>query len=316
MRAGRLHGLTHIQTTKRFTMSHTRPPAPSCDLVVSADGTRIEVRSVGAGPGVVVVPGALSTADDYTRLAGALSGRFTVHTIQRRGRGRSGRQGDRYRIERECEDVEAVVHRTGARYLFGHSYGGLIVLRAAARPGSTYDRVAVYEPGVSVDGLIPMHWMPRYRSALDRRRPLEALAALSVATGPEQARRMPIWAMRLLLPLVVDPGRRRAMMSLLEPAVHEHEQIARFDNSTADYRAVTAPTLLLSGQRSRLPYVPAATAALKAVLPDVRALELPGLDHFGPNGAAAGRIADVLTDFFLSGGGAAPSPRSPAGHDR
>jgi len=127
---------------------------------------------------------------------------------------------------------------------------------------------------------------------------------------------MPIWAMRLLLPLVVDPGRRRAMMSLLEPAVHEHEQIARFDNSTTDYHAVTAPTLLLSGARSRLPYVPAAVAALRAALPDVRELDVPGADHFGPNGAMASRIADLLSDFFLPAGKSSPAHAASDEQDR
>ena len=89
--------------------------------------------------------------------------------------------------------------------------------------------------------------------------------------------------------------------------MHEHEQIARFDNSTADYEAVTVPTLLLSGQRSRLPYVHPSIAALQAVLPDVRTLELPALDHFGPNHAGARQIADAVADFFLP----AAMPRHP-----
>jgi len=297
-------------------MPDTRYTEPDHHRFVSADGTPIEVRSLGQGPGVVVVPGALSTADDYARLARALSDRFTVHTIQRRGRGGSGPQGDRYGIERECEDLDAVVAGTGARHLFGHSYGGLIVLRAAARPGSRYARVAVYEPGISVEGLIPMHWIPRYRSALAGNRPSEALAALSVATGPAHARRLPVRMMRLLLLTLMPPGRRRAMTPLLEPALQEHEQIARFDNCTCDYRTITAPTLVLSGGRSRLPYVPAAVAALQSALPEVRALEMPGLDHFGPNGAKAARIADVLTDFFLTGGNGSPPLRTSSGQDR
>jgi len=300
----------------RNTRADARNTGPRHDQFVSADGTVIQVRRVGEGPSLIVVPGTLSTADDYTRLASALSDRFTVHTIQRRGRGGSGPLGDRYSIEREEEDLDAVVAATGARYLFGHSYGGLIVMRAAARAGTRYSRVAVYEPGVSVDGLIPMHWIPRYRSALTRNRPSEALAALTVATGPAHARRLPVPVMRLLLQILMPPARRRAMAPLLEPALHEHEQIARFDNSTTDYHAVTAPTLLLSGARSRLPYVPAAVAALRAALPDVRELDVPGADHFGPNGAMASRIADLLSDFFLPAGKSSPAHAASDEQDR
>jgi hypothetical protein len=121
--------------------------------------------------------------------------------------------------------------------------------------------------------------------------------------------------MRMMLLLVMSPGRRRAMTPMLEPAVHEHEQIARFDGATADYRAVTASTLLLSGQRSRLPYVPAAVAALEAVVPDAQALELPGLNHFGPNGTRADRIAGVLADFFVAEGDARPASQAPVSRD-
>lgn len=54
----------------------------------------ISYRTTGTGPGLVIVPGALALATDFDRLAAALAARFTVHTIERRGRGASGPQGD------------------------------------------------------------------------------------------------------------------------------------------------------------------------------------------------------------------------------
>jgi pimeloyl-ACP methyl ester carboxylesterase len=79
-------------------------------------------------------------ADDFD--AFALADRFTVHTIERRGRGESGPQGEGYSIERECEDVAALRAITGAT----HSFGGLIALEAA-RGDMAFRKVAVYEPG-------------------------------------------------------------------------------------------------------------------------------------------------------------------------
>jgi pimeloyl-ACP methyl ester carboxylesterase len=67
-------------------------------------------------------------AADYAAFARALAERFTVHTIERRGRGESGPQGDDYSIVKECEDVLAVRAATGASLLVGHSYGGLVAL--------------------------------------------------------------------------------------------------------------------------------------------------------------------------------------------
>src|ERR1700743_796838 len=127
-------------------------------IVTSADGTPVEYLSAGSGPHVIVVPGALAVARDLTALAALLAQRHTVHGVQRRGRGGSGPQGERYGIERECEDVEAVRARTGARLVFGHSFGGLVALRAGG--GSTgFDAGAVYEPGVSGSGAISGHWI-------------------------------------------------------------------------------------------------------------------------------------------------------------
>lgn len=67
----------------------------------------------------------------YDNLVNALAASFTVHYVHRRGRGASGPQGHPYRIERELADVAAVLMATGARAVFGHSYGGLLALRSA-----------------------------------------------------------------------------------------------------------------------------------------------------------------------------------------
>ncbi|MBN1321127.1 MAG: alpha/beta hydrolase [Thermoleophilia bacterium] len=85
--------------------------------VLSQDGTSIGYLSTGEGQSVIVIPGVLSMATDYAVFARALSERFTVHTIERRGRGMSGPQGDDYSIVRECEDVLALQRHTGASLL-------------------------------------------------------------------------------------------------------------------------------------------------------------------------------------------------------
>jgi pimeloyl-ACP methyl ester carboxylesterase len=90
----------------------TARPAAS-HAVVSRDGTTISYRTVGEGPAVIVIPGVLSTVDGYAAFADALADSFTVHTIERRGRGLSGPQGNDYDISSECEDVAAVRAETG-----------------------------------------------------------------------------------------------------------------------------------------------------------------------------------------------------------
>src|SRR5258706_14192994 len=108
---------------------------------------------MGSGPWVLVIPGALSMAAGYAAFARALAEHFTVHTIERRGRGRSSPQGDDYSIAKEREDVLALQKETGASFLVGHSFGGLVALEVA-RNNPSLTKLAVYEPGVSIGGSI------------------------------------------------------------------------------------------------------------------------------------------------------------------
>ena len=53
------------------------------------------------------------------KLGTLLSDTFTVYIPDRRGRGLSGPIGDNYSIEREDEDLEVLLNKTGAHYVFG-----------------------------------------------------------------------------------------------------------------------------------------------------------------------------------------------------
>ncbi len=123
----------------------------------SANGATIGYRTVGSGPAVIVIPGVLSIAADFDTFADVVAESFTVHTLERRGRGGSGPQDSEYCMAIEREDVIALQKKTHATFLFGHSYGGLIALETA-RDNALVKKVAVYEPGISVNGSIPTTW--------------------------------------------------------------------------------------------------------------------------------------------------------------
>src|SRR5262249_16444445 len=93
--------------------------------------TTIGYQEIGAGPGLIVLGGALRTAEDYLPLASVLARSFTVYVVDRRGRGVSGPQGSQYALGKEVEDLHAVQTETGARLAFGHSYGGLVIFETA-----------------------------------------------------------------------------------------------------------------------------------------------------------------------------------------
>jgi pimeloyl-ACP methyl ester carboxylesterase len=117
----------------------------------SADGTRIAIDRYGEGPPLVVVLGAFADRSTPSALAGMLAPAFTVFSYDRRGRGSSGDTAP-YAVEREIEDLDAVVDVAGGSALvFGHSSGAVLAVEAAAR-GLPFTRMVVYEPPYIVEG--------------------------------------------------------------------------------------------------------------------------------------------------------------------
>jgi len=272
--------------------------------VISGDGTRIGYLSLGDGPSVLVIPGVLSMASDYLAFASALAERFTVHIIERRGRGESGPQGVGYTIGKECEDLLALRAATSASLLVGHSYGGLIALEAA-RNNQAFTRLAVYEPGVSIDASMPIDWIPSYEKKLAEGRAVDALVEFTLADAPPRIRRTPPWLMKLLLLLIVGSSRQyRQMLHLLTENAREWKEIARLDSSCQNYREIAAGVLLMYGGKSDSRAVDLAVARLPAIIPICETRAFPRLDHFGIERTAPREVAAAVTEYFLK-----PSPR-------
>jgi pimeloyl-ACP methyl ester carboxylesterase len=117
------------------------------ETVISHDGTPIAFDRIGSGPAVVLVGGAFSYRrfPKTVELARRLADRFTVINYDRRGRGDSG-NADGYAVEREFEDLAALIEAAGgSASLWGWSSGAVLALRAAAA-GLPVERLAVYEP--------------------------------------------------------------------------------------------------------------------------------------------------------------------------
>jgi pimeloyl-ACP methyl ester carboxylesterase len=114
--------------------------------VEAPDGVAIACEVSGEGPPLVLVHGAGSARWSFDAVRPHLERGFTVIAIDRRGRGDSG-DGDEYALERECEDVAAVVRDSGHNaVLMGHSYGGLVAAGAAQL--LDLPRLALYEPAM------------------------------------------------------------------------------------------------------------------------------------------------------------------------
>lgn len=115
--------------------------------VTSKDGTTIAYTKYGSGPLVILVSGAMGFRQlgFLKPLAELLSQHFTVIDYDRRGRGESS-DTPPYSVEREIEDIDALIKANGgSAHLFGLSSGAILALRATAA-GLSVNKLALYEP--------------------------------------------------------------------------------------------------------------------------------------------------------------------------
>ena len=115
--------------------------------VVSRDETKIAYEKIGAGPILLYVTGA-SCFRNFTPIRSDVkefAKEFTVINYDRRGRGDSADTAP-YSVEREVEDIEALIDAVGGKvHIYGHSSGGVLALEAALALPDKIERVLVYD---------------------------------------------------------------------------------------------------------------------------------------------------------------------------
>ncbi len=119
-------------------------------LVVARSGT-----GDGDGPLVMLIHGVMDRASSFRRTMRRLSG-FDVVSFDRRGYGDSVGLGPADDLSRHAGDAVAVM---GDRrcVVIGHSFGGLVALRAAAERPDLVEALGLYEPPVGwVEGVDPL----------------------------------------------------------------------------------------------------------------------------------------------------------------
>ncbi|MFE0690563.1 alpha/beta fold hydrolase [Streptomyces xiamenensis] len=262
--------------------------------VVSADGTTIAFRRSGSGPAVILVASALADRSDGAKLAGLLARHFTVINYDRRGRGASG-DGARYAVEREIEDIAALLeHCGGSASVFGSSSGAVLALRAAAA-GLDIPRLALYEPPFAVDGDAfgpPADFAGRIDALLTEDRRGDAVKLFMT-----KAQGMPglLVASMRLMPGVWSGLKALAPTLPYDIAVMGDTQ--RGEPLKADeWSSVASRTLVLTGGKSPEGFHQAARA-LTEVLPHAEHRTLDGLNH-GAVVMAPKKLAPSLVPFL------------------
>ena len=256
----------------------------------SADGTLIAFERSGVGPPLILVGGALSDRTAAAALVPLLADAFTVVSCDRRGRGDSG-DTPPYAVEREIEDLAALISSVGGTaFVFGHSSGAALALRAVAR-GLAISRLAVYEPPFIVDDSRPA--LPAdYVAQIERR----------VAAGKRGDAVEYFMTVGVQVPADMVAGMRHApMWGGMEALAHTigydgrvmGDEMAGRPLPASWARSITVPTLIMDGGASPA-WQHNSVRALAALLPGAEHQTLIGQGH----GAAPEVIAPVLREFF------------------
>lgn len=244
--------------------------------VTSADGTAIAYETLGSGPALILVDGAMCYRDfgPARGLAGALADAYTVYIYDRRGRGESGNTLP-WSADREIEDLAALLAAAGGTaYLFGCSSGAVLAADAANRlPGFT--RLALYEPPFIVDGTHPA-----------RPDTFTAQTEALIAAGDNGA------AVKKFMRHVGMPGVMVQIMALTPPfrkikaVAHTLPYDLRILGDTgrgvpldaSRWADVDAPAIVLDGGKSPQ-YMRNAARAFSEALPKAQYRTLPGQTH-------------------------------------
>jgi pimeloyl-ACP methyl ester carboxylesterase len=255
--------------------------------VTSADGTKIAFDLLGQGPPVVVVSGMFCDRQTTQELAERLAAQFTVINYDRRRRGESGDTAP-YSVEREVEDLGALVDAVGGTAsVYGHSSGACLALIAAAR-GLQVTRLVLHEPPYGGDDeeskRASRELGLNVRAAVAEDRRADAIKLFMADSGmpPE-----------MLEGMSADPK----MQAVAPTMPYDLELTGDLAGGTIPQdlvRAVNIPTLVIAGGASPEFFRDTATRIVE-MLPNGKHTVLEGQDHAAPAEVVVPAVAEFLT---------------------
>jgi pimeloyl-ACP methyl ester carboxylesterase len=238
--------------------------------VTSRDGTKLAVDVVGTGPAIVLVSGGSVDRGSNAGLADVLKSDFTVYNYDRRGRGDSGDTLP-YAVEREIEDIEAVIALAGGTaHLYGSSSGAGLAFEAAAA-GASVDKLVLWEPPYNLDpaGRPPADSVEQLDRmvAEGRRGDAATFFMVDMVRLPAEfaafAKTQPWWP---------------AQEAIAHTLAYDARVMGDYSVPVATAARITVPTIILTGGAS-FPFFKPTAEALVAAMPDARTAELPEQQH-------------------------------------
>ncbi len=254
--------------------------------VISKDGTQIAYDQSGEGLPIILVVGAFNDHSTGAPLAAQLSEHFTVFIYDRRGRGESGDTAP-YAIEREIEDLAAMITEAGgSSSVFGYSSGAILSLKAKAA-GLALTRLALYDPPFLLDNGFPQRAqeisvrLTELISSGRRGDAVELFQTEIVGIPPEivaQMRHAPF---------------RPELEHIAPTLVYEATLLGDMPVLAQQLPSVTVPTLVISGGNNQ-ERMRSAAQTLADALPNALHRSLQGQTH----DIVPAVLAPVLEEFF------------------
>lgn len=259
--------------------------------VTSKDGTTIAFDQWGAGPVVILVDGALQYRafdQGMVQLAELLAPHFTMIHYDRRGRGDST-DTQPYALEREIEDIEAIIDDAGGSApLYGISSGAALAMEAAIALPDKVSKLAMYEAPYNDDPVAQQTWrkyVKELRELLAADRKGDAVGHFMMLVGASAAdvegiRQTPMWPQ---------------WESIGHTLAYDHIAALGEEGSIPTDRAarVSMPALVMNGSES-FPFMHTTAVTLAKAMPNGQHRTLEGQTHE----VAAEAIAPVLIEFF------------------
>jgi len=266
-------------------------------MTISRDGTTIVYEQTGTGPVVVLVSAALADRGGTRRLADRLAKDFTVVNYDRRGRGKST-DTQPYAVEREVEDIEALIDATGgSAFLFGSSSGAVLALEAASKLDGKVKKLFMYEPPFIVDNSRPP--MPDDLGKQTTKLVSAGRSGEAVKLFFTKGMGIPNFAVTLMR---LMPGWSK-MVGMAHTLPYDLAILAGTQTGKplvpGPWASMTVPTLVMVGSRSEA-FFHGGAKAFVSLCPYAQYRSLDGGNH-GSVLLAPASIAAPAKDFFLGG---------------
>ena len=254
--------------------------------VLSKDGTPIAFDQSGEGPPIILVVGAFNDLSTRAPLAAQLSEHFTVFNYDRRGRGASGDRTP-YAIEREIEDLAALITEAGgSSSVFGYSSGAVLALKAAAS-GLAISRLALYDPPFLLDDGFPK--LARDVSA----RLTELISSGRRGEAVELFQTEMVGIPAEIVAQLRHAPFRPTLETIAHTLVYEATLLSDMPVLAEQLPSITVPTLVISGGNSQAK-MGSAAQTLADALPTAQHRSLEGQTH----DIVPAVLAPVLEEFF------------------